>query len=47
MNAIVAASTENMSREAWLEFRKKGIGGSDVAAACGLSQWKSPVALWL
>lgn len=47
MNAIVVASTQNMSRDAWLEFRKKGIGGSDVAAVCGLSQWKSPVALWL
>lgn len=47
MNAIIAASTKDMSRDDWLEFRKKGIGGSDVAAACGLSQWKSPVALWL
>ena len=47
MNAIVAASTQNMSRVAWLDFRKNGIGGSDVAAACGLSKWKSPMALWL
>ncbi len=47
MNAIVAAPTENMSHEEWLEFRKKGIGGSDVAAVCGLSKWKSPMAVWL
>ena len=25
----------NLSREDWLEYRKKGIGGSDVAAIMG------------
>lgn len=27
----------NLSREDWLEYRKKGIGGSDVAAIMGIS----------
>ena len=27
----------NLSREDWLEYRKKGIGGSDVAAIMGTS----------
>jgi putative phage-type endonuclease len=34
-------------RAQWLHARKAGIGGSDAAAACGLSPWKSPIELWL
>jgi len=30
----------------WKEFRKSGIGGSDAAAAIGLSSFKTNVALW-
>lgn len=47
MSAIVLANTENMTYERWLELRRKGIGGSDVAAVCGVSKYKSPVELWL
>ncbi len=47
MNAIELLSTKNLSREQWLQIRKQGIGGSDAAAVCGLSRWKSPVDLWL
>ena len=43
----VLAKTENMSREDWLALRQRGIGGSDCAAACGMSRYKSPLALWL
>lgn len=35
------------SREAWLEHRKKYIGGSDASAILGLNPWKSNVDLWL
>ncbi len=31
----------------WLEQRKKGIGGSEVAAILGISKYKTPLALWL
>lgn len=31
----------------WLEQRKLGIGGSDVAAIMGLSPWKAPLEVWL
>jgi putative phage-type endonuclease len=31
-----------MERLQWLEERRRGIGGSDVAAILGLSPWKSP-----
>lgn len=32
---------------AWLEARKKGIGGSEAAAVLGISPWVSPLALYL
>lgn len=34
------------SREAWLEARKKFIGGSDIASIMGLSAWKNNVQLY-
>jgi putative phage-type endonuclease len=36
-----------MDRDEWLKWRKMGLGGSDAAAALGLSPWKSPYALYL
>jgi len=30
----------------WLEARRGGIGGSDIAAILGLSPWTSPLAVW-
>lgn len=33
-------------RQQWLGKRQSGIGGSDAAAALGLSPWKSRLALW-
>lgn len=34
------------TREAWLTGRMQGIGGSEAAAACGMSPWMTPVQLW-
>lgn len=34
---VVVVSTENLSEADWLEYRRKGIGGSDAAAVLGLS----------
>lgn len=36
-----------MSREEWLAERRKGIGGSDVAAILGLNPWKSAAGVYL
>jgi putative phage-type endonuclease len=36
-----------MERQAWLQQRRAGIGGSDVAAMLGLSKWKSAYQLYL
>lgn len=38
---------EAESKEQWLEIRRSGIGGSDVGPICGLSRWKSPIAVFL
>ena len=46
MAAIVLTSTVDMPYEKWLEWRKKGIGGSDAGVVCGVNRWKSPVELW-
>ena len=35
-----------MDRAAWLEARKSGIGGSEVAAILGISPWQSPADVW-
>jgi len=43
----VMVSTKNMTRNEWLDFRKCGIGGSDVAVICGLSKYKSALQLWM
>lgn len=47
MNANILVETEGMSREEWLRWRKKGIGGSDVAAILGINKWTSAIELWL
>lgn len=35
--ADVVVDTENLTREEWLDYRRRGIGGSDVAAIMGFS----------
>lgn len=34
------------SREEWLEERKKSLGGSDVGAVLGMSEYSSPYTIW-
>lgn len=33
-------------RELWLNARRQGLGGSDVAAVLGLSKWRGPMDVW-
>lgn len=40
-------STENMTRDEWLEWRRKGIGGSDVSIICGINKYRTEIELWL
>lgn len=36
-------STVGLSNEDWLKLRKRGIGGSDAGAVCGLNPYSSPM----
>jgi putative phage-type endonuclease len=36
----ILTKTEGMSREEWLKWRQKGIGGSDIAIIAGVSNYK-------
>ena len=47
MSAKVLVSTDSLPYEDWLEYRKRGIGGSDASIVCGISRYKSPVQLWM
>ena len=43
----MSKSTLDMNHQEWLEDRKRGIGGSEVATVHGLNKYKSPYQLWL
>lgn len=45
--AVILTSTEDMHYDEWLDWRKKGIGGSDASVVCGINRYKSPVELWM
>nr|DAM13514.1 MAG TPA: Exonuclease [Caudoviricetes sp.] len=47
MQANVLVQTASMERNNWLEWRKNGIGGSDVGAIAGVNPWKSPISVYL
>lgn len=47
MAATVLARTTDLTREQWLELRRRGIGSSDASVILGLNPWTSPRMLWL
>lgn len=47
MRAVKLVSTKDMPREKWLEWRKKGIGGSEASSVAGLNPWSSPLKVWM
>ena len=47
MLAKVLVSTEGMSYSDWLDYRRRGMGGSDASVICGINRYKSPVELWM
>jgi len=40
MTATIAVKTAEMDRAEWLEWRRKGLGGSDCSAILGLNKYK-------
>jgi putative phage-type endonuclease len=47
-NAAIAAADDVIvdERAEWLQWRRGGVGGSDVAGILGLSPWASPYSVW-
>lgn len=43
----IVVKTATLSREEWLKYRTKGIGGSDVSIIAGINPFKSVHQLWL
>ena len=43
---LVLVDTAGLTREEWLEWRRKGIGGSDAAAVLGISPFRTAVDLY-
>ena len=38
---LVLVETADLPEKEWLEYRRRGIGGSDVAALLGISPWRT------
>lgn len=47
LDSFIEISTKELSREDWLKYRKKGIGGSDSSAIAGINPWSSPLNVYL
>lgn len=45
--AEVLIRTKDLSKDEWLEWRRKGIGGSDIGAICNVNPWKSAMSVYL
>lgn len=44
LNKLV--STLDMDHETWLQYRKKGIGGSDAGSICGLNPYSTAISVF-
>lgn len=47
MSAEVITKVDGLTHEEWLRWRKKGLGGSEIGAICGLSKYSSPYKVYL
>lgn len=46
MAKLIMTVEEMKDRQAWLQLRNSGLGGSDASVILGVNPWKSPLALW-
>lgn len=44
MTAVIDTTT--ITREQWLEWRRQGLGGSDIPVIAGYSTWTTPADVW-
>jgi len=47
LKAKKLVNTKSMERDLWLEYRRKGLGGSDAPAISGLSRWSNPLSTYM
>lgn len=47
MAKLIMTAAQMKDRDAWLDVRSHGIGGSDASVIVGLNPWKSLFALWM
>lgn len=47
MNALRLVNTKEITQNDWLEYRRHGIGGSDVSALVGMNRYRSPMTVYL
>lgn len=47
MAKLIMTVAEMQDRQAWLDKRGLGIGGSDAGVIVGVNKWKQPYQLWL
>lgn len=47
MAKLIMTAKQMEDRDAWLDVRSHGIGGSDASVIVGLNPWKSLFALWM
>lgn len=47
MKPLKLIDTLTITHDEWLQWRKLGIGSSEVAAALGLNKWRSPMHVYL
>lgn len=45
-DALVVIPDIELEREAWHEFRRTRITGSEICTACGMNQFETPLQLW-
>ena len=38
--------TDTLTKQEWLTWRQKGVGGSDIASICGINPWHSALACY-
>lgn len=47
MEYIKVFDSKKATHDEWLNFRRSGIGGSDMASILGVSKYRSPLDVWL
>lgn len=47
MQALRLVSTKEMAHDDWLDWRRQGLGGSDIAAICNMSRYRSKMNVYL